>query len=115
MKIFRSMLIVSVLLLQFSIRGHENDTMTRIDNVPSQGVLGHIKDYASEHMWCMAIITGLCGYIYIQSMLDAMRPNPYEGPLAEAHAQIAELEAAIQKYEQVYRLLKPVLKYTTHE
>lgn len=117
MNIFRCSVLIALICANSFLYSQEDasDSMTCLDTIPTRGVVSHVTEYAREHMWCMLAVGACIGYIYVNSLLESMKPNPYEGPLREAHEHIAELEAAIMKYEQVYRVLKPVLKYATSE
>ncbi len=108
----RMLFIVALaLFVNASVFCHQDDdTMTRMTEMPSRGLFASTLKHAREHVWCMAALTAAFGYIYVKSVLDAMKPDPYEGPLREAHARIAELEKAIMQYEQIYRFLEPVLR-----
>lgn len=103
-------IVMLALFMHTSVSCHQDDdSMTRMSEVPTRDIIASTLKHAREHVWCMAALTAALGYIYVKSVLDAMKPDPYEGPLREAHAKIAELEQALMQYEQIYRLLKPVL------
>jgi hypothetical protein len=118
MKSFGCMVLAALMFGTISLYGADqvhDDSMTYMDTMPTRGVISHVTQYVRDHMWCMLAVSACLGYIYVNAFLESIRPNPYEGPLKEAHERIAELEAAMMKYEQVYRVLKPVLKYAVNE
>lgn len=86
------------------------DDLTRLSQGPSIGLSARISNYVHEHAWCMAALSAALSYIAVKAFLDGLRPDPYEGPLREAHERIAELEAALVKFDQIYRVLGPVFK-----
>jgi hypothetical protein len=109
---FLKVLFCSVFMLSICIGRAEEpqDNLTRLNSVPSQGLSTRITSYIHEHAVCMILLGAALGYIYVKSVLDAMKPNPYEGPLKEAHQRIAELENALLKLTPIYRVLAPALK-----
>lgn len=106
------LLLCSICMLNILIVRCEDvdDNLTRINSIPSQGLSTRITEYVREHAVCMVLLGAAIGYIYIKSVLDGMKPNPYEGPLKEAHEKIAELEKALLTLSPVYRILAPALK-----
>ncbi len=104
-------IVMLALCVHASVSCHQDDdTMTRMTEIPTYSFFGSTLRHAREHVWCMAALTAALGYIYAKSVLDAIKPDPYEGPLREAHAKIAELEKALLQYQQIYRFLEPVLR-----
>lgn len=99
---------------------NDTDSMTRMESVPSRGILSSSIDYARNHAVCLFVIGALSSYIYIHSVLESMKPDPYEGPLRQAHAllyerekEIEELKKAITFLTPLYKILAPKLKGLT--
>ncbi|MGE0010595.1 MAG: hypothetical protein AB7F19_01370 [Candidatus Babeliales bacterium] len=109
---FVKLIVCSALMLNMlAVRcEYTEENLTRLNAVPSRGLTTRIKAYVREHAVCLFALGAALSYIAINSYLDAMRPNPYEGPLKEAHAKIAELEKALIQFDQLYRVLGPVLR-----
>lgn len=111
MKCIKFLLCSALMLNMLAVRCDETeDNLTRLNSVPSQGLTTRVTAYVREHAVCVVLLGAALGYIYVKSKIDAMKPNPYEGPLREAHEKIAELEKALLTLSPVYRILAPALK-----
>ena len=111
MKFLKLLLCIVCMFTMVSVRCEDTeDNLTRLNSVPSQGLTTRITTYVREHAICVVLLGAALGYIYIKSKLDALKPNPYEGPLREAKIRIDELEKALLTLSPVYRILAPALK-----
>ncbi len=94
----------------YSYAADDAPGITHLHKVPSMGLSARVSVCMREHAWCLFALGLTIGYFGARLYVESIKPNPYEGPLKEAHERIAELEAALVKFDQIYRVLGPVLR-----